>query len=221
MKNVKIGLLLTVIIALSFKVSAEDYLVTLKWKTDDAQKIFELFPMQKQAFSNLSDTGLIKEVFISKTKVGKHDFPIITFSMEGVSKAEIREALSKLPFQYNDVVDIDTITSIGEKWLDFSPAFESYYVEFEWFHDGDVLVSDQVLSNDLQNVVDLNSKGIITSAYLKPDRIGGVNTIRPLYSLTVLAKNEYHAREIIQKLESVEQGKATFKVSKLGFKMEI
>ncbi|MEZ8709488.1 hypothetical protein AB6H46_24695, partial [Vibrio alginolyticus] len=56
---------------------AAAYGVSVAWKTDDAQAVFEAMPHQKKAFANLIDAGLVHDMFVSESFIGDKKFPMI------------------------------------------------------------------------------------------------------------------------------------------------
>lgn len=214
-------LLVTVLACLSWQAQASVFGVTVAWKTQDSQAVFDMMPAQKKAFANLIDAGYIKDLFVTSSRIGEQDFPIIRFVMEAESEQEVRRKLSNLPFAHNQMVEFEEIRDLGSKWLDSVPAFENYALELEWQEPTDALLVDKVLAADLQKVVDWTNQGKVTSAYLKNDGIAGTEFVRPLYSIAVLAKNAKDAESIASELDAVRLGLAKVRVMKLGFKLEI
>lgn len=213
--------LLAVLTCFSLQSQAGAFAVTVAWKTQDSQAVFDMMPAQKKAFANLVDAGYIKDMFVTSSRIGEQDFPIIRFVMQAESEQELRRKLSNLPFSHNQMVEFEEIRDLGSKWLDSVPAFENYALELEWQEPTDALLVDKVLAADLQKVVDWTNQGKVTSAYLKNDGIAGTEFVRPLYSIAVLAKNEQDAESIANQLEAVRLGLAKVSVMKLGFKLEI
>ncbi|MCG9627360.1 hypothetical protein L1D34_21235 [Vibrio mediterranei] len=205
---------------------AAAYGVSIAWKTQDAQAVFDVMPNQKKAFANLIDAGLIHDMFVSKSFIGDKAFPIIKFVMEADSEEEVRRVIGNLPFQYKELAEITEIRDIGSKWLDTDVAFTNYAIELTWKEPEDQIFADKVISADLQKVVDWSSKGVITSAYIKNQAIAKPTAnqkamIRPIYSIAVLAKDEQHALDIANELNAVKLGFANVNVIKLGFKLSL
>ncbi|ARC91859.1 hypothetical protein B6A42_06775 [Vibrio coralliilyticus] len=213
--------LMAALVSVPIQVNAASYGVSIAWKTEDSQAIFDNMPSQKKAFANLIDAGYIKDMFVSSSQVGEQDFPIIHFVMEADSEQQVRDRVGNLPFYRQELVEIEEIRDLGSKWLDSVPVFENYSVELEWKEPSDVLLVDKVLASDLQKVVDWTNQGKVTSAYLKNEGVAGSELVRPLYSIAVLAKSEQDAKIIAEQLDAVRLGLAGVSVTKLGFKLEL
>ncbi|MEZ9764530.1 hypothetical protein AB4278_16705 [Vibrio splendidus] len=210
----------------STHVHAAAYGVSVAWKTDDAQAVFEVMPHQKKAFANLINAGLVHDMFISESFVGDKKFPMIKFVIEADSEQHVRELIGNLPFQFKELVEVTEIRDIGNKWLNTDVAFTNYAVELAWKEPENQFIVDEVISKDLQMVVDWSAQGVITSAYLKHQEIAQEKPnqkamIRPVYSMAILAKNEEQAREVASQLNAVKLGFAEVMVSELGFKLEL
>ncbi|MEZ9447602.1 hypothetical protein AB4184_09055 [Vibrio splendidus] len=205
---------------------AAAYGVSVAWKTDDAQAVFEAMPHQKKAFANLIDAGLVHDMFVSQSFIGDKKFPMIKFVIEADSEQHVRDLIGNLPFQFKELVEVTEIRDIGNKWLNTDVAFTNYAVELAWKEPENQFIVDEVISKDLQMVVDWSAQGVITSAYLKHQEIAEEKPnqkamIRPVYSMAILAKNEEQAREVANQLNAVELGFAEVMVSELGFKLEL
>ncbi|MDH5912795.1 hypothetical protein [Vibrio splendidus] len=205
---------------------AAAYGVSVAWKTDDAQAVFEAMPHQKKAFANLIDAGLVHDMFVSQSFIGDKKFPMIKFVIEADSEQHVRDLIGNLPFQFKELVEVTEIRDIGNKWLNTDVAFTNYAVELAWKEPENQFIVDEVISKDLQMVVDWSAQGVITSAYLKHQEIAEEKPnqkamIRPVYSMAILAKNEEQAREVANQLNAVKLGFAEVMVSELGFKMEL
>ncbi|MEZ9338215.1 hypothetical protein AB4176_10135 [Vibrio splendidus] len=210
----------------STHVHAAAYGVSVAWKTDDAQAVFEVMPHQKKAFANLINAGLVHDMFISESFIGDKKFPMIKFVIEADSEQHVRELIGNLPFQFKELVEVTEIRDIGNKWLNTDVAFTNYAVELAWKEPENQFIVDEVISKDLQMVVDWSAQGVITSAYLKHQEIAQEKPnqkamIRPVYSMAILAKNEEQAREVASQLNAVKLGFAEVMVSELGFKLEL
>ncbi|UOE79979.1 hypothetical protein LTQ03_00665 [Vibrio splendidus] len=205
---------------------AAAYGVSVAWKTDDAQAVFEVMPHQKKAFANLIDAGLVHDMFVSQSFIGDKKFPMIKFVIEADSEQHVRDLIGNLPFQFKELVEVTEIRDIGNKWLNTDVAFTNYAVELAWKEPENQFIVDEVISKDLQMVVDWSAQGVITSAYLKHQEIAEEKPnqkamIRPVYSMAILAKNEEQAREVANQLNAVKLGFAEVMVSELGFKLEL
>ncbi|MEO9496538.1 MAG: hypothetical protein ABJG42_18850 [Vibrio splendidus] len=205
---------------------AAAYGVSVAWKTDDAQAVFEAMPHQKKAFANLIDAGLVHDMFVSQSFIGDKKFPMIKFVIEADSEQHVRDLIGNLPFQFKELVEVTEIRDIGNKWLNTDVAFTNYAVELAWKEPENQFIVDEVISKDLQMVVDWSTQGVITSAYLKHQEIAEEKPnqkamIRPVYSMAILAKNEEQAREVANQLNAVKLGFAEVMVSELGFKLEL
>ncbi|MBE8564637.1 hypothetical protein [Vibrio sp. OPT20] len=205
---------------------AAAYGVSVAWKTDDAQAVFEAMPHQKKAFANLIDAGLVHDMFVSQSFIGDKKFPMIKFVIEADSEQHVRDLIGNLPFQFKELVEVTEIRDIGNKWLNTDVAFTNYAVELAWKEPENQFIVDEVISEDLQMVVDWSAQGVITSAYLKHQEIAEEKPnqkamIRPVYSMAILAKNEEQAREVANQLNAVKLGFAEVMVSELGFKLEL
>ncbi|MFA0094573.1 hypothetical protein AB4406_05630 [Vibrio splendidus] len=205
---------------------AAAYGVSVAWKTDDAQAVFEAMPHQKKAFANLIDAGLVHDMFVSQSFIGDKKFPMIKFVIEADCEQHVRDLIGNLPFQFKELVEVTEIRDIGNKWLNTDVAFTNYAVELAWKEPENQFIVDEVISKDLQMVVDWSAQGVITSAYLKHQEIAEEKPnqkamIRPVYSMAILAKNEEQAREVANQLNAVKLGFAEVMVSELGFKLEL
>ena len=205
---------------------AAAYGVSVAWKTDDAPAVFEAMPHQKKAFANLIDAGLVHDMFVSQSFIGDKKFPMIKFVIEADSEQHVRDLIGNLPFQFKELVEVTEIRDIGNKWLNTDVAFTNYAVELAWKEPENQFIVDEVISKDLQMVVDWSAQGVITSAYLKHQEIAEEKPnqkamIRPVYSMAILAKNEEQAREVANQLNAVKLGFAEVMVSELGFKLEL
>ena len=202
------------------------YGVSVAWKTQDARAVLDALPQQKQAFANLIDAGLIHDMFVFDSFNGENQFPKIKFVMEANSEEEVRRVIGNLPFQFKKLAEITEVRDIGSKWLDTQVAFKNYAIELTWKEPEDQLLVDKIISVDLQKVVDWRSQGVITSAYIKnqstaerkPNQIA---MIQPIYSISILAKDEQHALDIASELNAVKLGFASVSISELGFKLSL
>ncbi|MCG9788431.1 hypothetical protein L1D61_14770 [Vibrio mediterranei] len=219
-----------VLVIFSFLFSINGYTaaygVSIAWKTQDAQAVFDVMPNQKKAFANLIDAGLIHDMFVSESFIGDKAFPIIKFVMEADSEEEVRRVIGNLPFQYKELAEITEVREIGSKWLDTDVAFKNYAIELTWKEPENQMFADKIINADLQKVVDWSTEGVITSAYLKNQAITKPTTnqkamIRPIYSIAVLAKDEQHALDIANELNAVKLGFASVNISELGFKLQL
>lgn len=202
------------------------YGVSVAWKTQDAQAVFDVMPQQKKAFANLIDAGLIHDMFVSESFIGEKQFPIIKFVMEADSEEEVRRVIGNLPFQFKELAEITEVRDIGSKWLDTQIAYKNYAIELSWKEPEDQMLADKIISVDLQKVVDWSAQGVISSAYIKNQSIADSKPnqtamIRPIYSIAVLAKDEQHARDIANELNAVKLGFASVNISELGFKLSL
>ncbi|MGF1869946.1 hypothetical protein [Photobacterium indicum] len=202
------------------------YGVSTEWKTEDSQQIFETMTAQKSAFSQLIDAGIIHDVFVRKSVVGDKEFPMIRFVIEADNEESVKSIISQLPFSKKDLVTIVDARDLGNKWLNTELVQENYAIELEWTEAHSPYVVDQILGKDLQQVVDWNTSGKVTSSYLNVQKIEDKNSansekLRPIYSIAVLAKDEKAAKEMAMNLEAVKSGLATVKVMHLGFKMNL
>ncbi|NRF61429.1 hypothetical protein [Vibrio coralliilyticus] len=66
--------LMAVLVSVPIQVNAASYEVSIAWKTEDSQAIFDNMPSQKKAFANLIDAGYIKDMFVSSSQVGGKTF---------------------------------------------------------------------------------------------------------------------------------------------------
>lgn len=202
------------------------YGVSVAWKTQDAQAVFDVMPQQKKAFANLIDAGLIHDMFVSESFIGEKQFPIIKFVMEADSEEEVRRVIGNLPFQFKELAEITEVRDIGSKWLDTQIAYKNYAIELSWKEPEDQMLADKIISVDLQKVVDWSAQGVISSAYIKNQSIADSKPnqtamIRPIYSIAVLAKDEQHALDIANELNAVKLGFASVNISELGFKLSL
>ncbi|MCZ8488359.1 hypothetical protein O9992_17070 [Vibrio lentus] len=121
--------------------------------------------LQKKAFANLIDAGLIHDMFISESFIGDQAFPIIKFVMEADSEEEVRRVIGNLPLQFKELAKITEVRDIGSKWLGILKLrCKNYAIELSWKEPEDQLIADKIISVDLQKVVDWSAEGVITSA---------------------------------------------------------
>ncbi|MCG7497517.1 hypothetical protein MHO82_11635 [Vibrio sp. Of7-15] len=194
--------------------------VSLKWATTNSQAVFENFANQKSEFNKLIQEGSIHDVYISQSKVEGKDFPLIKFVIEADSQQAVFDKLNTLPFYQQELVAVDQIRNIGTKWLDKELVQQNYSMELSWKQPQQHLIVDEILGKDLQQVVDWNSKGKVTSTYLNIQDVGD-KTVRPIYSIAVLANNVQEVQHMAQQLEAINSGYASVHIMHLGFKMNM
>ncbi|MGF1702503.1 hypothetical protein L4D09_19595, partial [Photobacterium makurazakiensis] len=108
--TLSLGLLMTATNAYSAA-----YGVSLEWKTDDDQIIYEGMNAQRAAFSDLVKEGIIHDLYVRHSTVNDKQFPIINFVMEADSADQVLKRLEPLPFFENNVVSVNQVRSIGTK----------------------------------------------------------------------------------------------------------
>ncbi|MGF1750042.1 hypothetical protein [Vibrio cionasavignyae] len=221
MKIIKKLVLSLSVIALTPSLSfAQDFGVELKWNTTDIYQVLEKMPQQKQAFKQFVDSGKVKDMFVTDSKVGEQTTQLLRFVMEGESEDDIRASLSALPLYEANLVKISNIQPMGAKWLDKSPQNNNYGLTFTWKSGIEPLEIDRVLSIDLQRVIALNQVGSVSSSYINTQTLQS-NVVRPVYLVSVLAKDATQAIEMSKKFEAVRLGYADVEVLHLGRKLDM
>lgn len=213
-------LLITSILGFTATVQAADYGVALNWNTTDAEKVLDMMNEQRSAFSELIKSKEVKDMFLVESDIDGKPMGILRFVIQADSEKDVKDTLSGLPFYKEKLVSIDNIKPLGEKWLDNTPMNKNYALMFEWNADIDVMEMDRVIGIDLQRVVTLNSSGLVTSSYINTQTVKDGST-RPTYSVSIMAKDEKHARDLSQKFEAVALGYAKMDVMYLGHKINM
>ncbi|RWX56436.1 hypothetical protein EDI28_06440 [Photobacterium chitinilyticum] len=201
-------------------VFAADFGVELAWNTDNVKEVMDTMSEQRAAFSKLVENGEIKDMFVADSNIDGKPIKLLRFVIEADSKQEVNEKLANLPLYQKELVKINNVRPLGSKWLDNTPVYNNYGVIFTWKNQIEPLEIDRVLGIDLQRVISLNQAGLVTSSYLDSQTLAN-GTVRPIYSVSFLAKNAQHARELSKQFEAVNLGYATVEVQYLGHKLEI
>lgn len=201
-------------------VFAADFGVELAWNTDNVKEVMDTMSEQRAAFSKLVENGEIKDMFVADSNIDGKPIKLLRFVIEADSKQEVNEKLAHLPLYQKELVKINNVRPLGSKWLDNTPVYNNYGVIFTWKNQIEPLEIDRVLGIDLQRVISLNQAGLVTSSYLDSQTLAN-GTVRPIYSVSFLAKNAQHARELSKQFEAVNLGYATVEVQYLGHKLEI
>lgn len=201
-------------------VFAADFGVELAWNTDNVKEVMDTMSEQRTAFSKLVENGEIKDMFVADSNIDGKPIKLLRFVIEADSKQEVNEKLAHLPLYQKELVKINNVRPLGSKWLDNTPVYNNYGVIFTWKDQIEPLEIDRVLGIDLQRVISLNQAGLVTSSYLDSQTLAN-GTVRPIYSVSFLAKNAQHARELSKQFEAVNLGYATVEVQYLGHKLEI
>lgn len=201
-------------------VFAADFGVELAWNTDNVKEVMDTMSEQRAAFSKLVENGEIKDMFVADSNIDGKPIKLLRFVIEADSKQEVNKKLVHLPLYQKELVKINNVRPLGSKWLDNTPVYNNYGVIFTWKDQIEPLEIDRVLGIDLQRVISLNQAGLVTSSYLDSQTLAN-GTVRPIYSVSFLAKNAQHARELSKQFEAVNLGYATVEVQYLGHKLEI
>ncbi|NOH60809.1 hypothetical protein [Vibrio sp. RE88] len=205
---------------ISNTVFAADYGVELSWNTDDAEQVLKTLPEQKAAFGELIEQGAVKDMFVIRSKVDGKPIQLLRFVLEADSEADVQRKLKDLPMYKKELVKISNIRMLGSKWLDNTPVYNNYGVVITWKEGIEALEMDRVLGIDLQRVISLNQAGFITSSYLDTQKLSN-GVVRPIYSVSFLAKDAQHARELSNQFEAVTLGYATIEIQHLGHKISL
>jgi hypothetical protein len=219
MKFIRSSVLL-ISLFISGTVFAADYGVELSWNTDDAEQVLKTLPEQKAAFGELIEQGSVKDMFVIRSKVDGKPIQLLRFVLEADSEADIQRKLKDLPMYKKELVKISNIRMLGSKWLDNTPVYNNYGVVITWKEGIEALEMDRVLGIDLQRVISLNQAGFITSSYLDTQKLSN-GVVRPIYSVSFLAKDAQHARELSNQFEAVTLGYATIEIQHLGHKISL
>ena len=219
-KLIKSTLLIASLFGFSTLTQAADYGVSLNWNTTNVEKVLELMSAQRSAFGELIKQKEIKDMFISESDIDGKPMGILRFVIQADSEKEVKSKLASLPFYKENIVKISNIQLLGGKWLDNTPVNKNYALMFEWNTDIDVMEMDRVIGIDLQRVVSLNASGLVTSSYINTQIVKDGST-RPTYSVSIMAKDEAHARELSQQFEAVSLGYAKVDVMYLGYKINM
>ncbi|NOJ21142.1 hypothetical protein [Vibrio coralliilyticus] len=219
MKFIRSSVLL-ISLFISGTVFAADYGVELSWNTDDAEQVLKTLPEQKAAFGELIQQGSVKDMFVIRSKVDGKPIQLLRFVLEADSEADVQRKLKDLPMYKKALVKISNIRMLGSKWLDNTPVYNNYGVVITWKEGIEALEMDRVLGIDLQRVISLNQAGFITSSYLDTQKLSN-GVVRPIYSVSFLAKDAQHARELSNQFEAVTLGYATIEIQHLGHKISL
>ncbi|OCH17524.1 MULTISPECIES: hypothetical protein [unclassified Aliivibrio] len=219
-KSIKTTLLITSLLGSSAIVQAADYGVTLNWNTTDADKVLSMMDEQRSAFGELIKNKEIKDMFLVESEIDGKLMGILRFVIEADNEKGVEDKLSYLPFYKENLVKIEHIQPLGGKWLDNTPSNKNYGLMFKWEADINVLEMDRVIGIDLQRVIALNKSGLVTSSYIDTQTVKDGST-RPTYSVSIMAKDEDHARELSQQFEAVSLGYAKVEVMYLGYKINM
>ncbi|AIW20840.1 hypothetical protein HRJ45_23110 [Vibrio coralliilyticus] len=219
MKFIRSSVLL-ISLFISGTVFAADYGVELSWNTDDAEQVLKTLPEQKAAFGELIEQGSVKDMFVIRSKVDGKPIQLLRFVLEADSEADVQRKLKDLPMYKKELVKISNIRMLGSKWLDNTPVYNNYGVVITWKEGIEALEMDRVLGIDLQRVISLNQAGFITSSYLDTQKLSN-GVVRPIYSVSFLAKDAQHARELSNQFEAVTLGYATIEIQHLGHKISL
>lgn len=215
-----LNLILSTLFVVAPAATATDFSVELAWNTDSAQDILNTMPEQKAAFGALVDKGEIKDMFVSQSMLEGRPMQMLRFVIEAETAEEVSSKLKNLPLYKKELVTITKVESMGSKWLDNTPVYNNYGVTFTWREGIEALEMDRVLGIDLQRVISLNQAGLVTSAYLNTQELEN-GVVRPIYSVSFLAKDAQHARELSKQFEAVNLGYAKLEILHLGHKIAI
>lgn len=219
MKSLTIAALFTTLFTATFA-NAADFGVELAWNTDDAQQVLNTMPEQKAAFGELIEKGEVKDMFVYRSQLDGRSVQMLRFVLEADNEQDVSDKLKDLPLYKKELVKIANIQPMGSKWLDNTPVYNNYGVTITWKKGIEALEMDRVLSIDLQRVISLNQAGLVTSSYIDTQELDH-GLIRPVYSVSFLAKDAQHAQELSQQFEAVNLGYATTQIMHLGHKIKI
>ncbi|MGV2987855.1 hypothetical protein ACE1OE_09435 [Vibrio sp. E150_011] len=211
---------ITVFVLLPNVAMAQDYGVELQWNTQDIYQVLEKMPEQKQAFKQFIDNGRVKDMFVTDSQVGDKATQLLRFVMEGDSEADIRTTLAGLPLYKANLVTISHVQPLGSKWLDSTPQDNHYGLTLTWKSGIEPMEIDRVLSIDLQRVIALNQVGSVSSSYINTQTVMS-NVVRPVYLVSVLAKDAAQALEMSHQFEAIRLGYADVEVMHLGRKLDM
>ncbi|OZS42475.1 hypothetical protein [Photobacterium sanguinicancri] len=207
-------------LSVSTAVSAADYGVELAWNTDNANDVLATMSEQRAAFGQLVNNGEIKDMFVFDSSIDGKLMKLIRFVIDAEDEDSAKAKLASLPLYKKELVKINNVRLLGNKWLDNTPVHKNYGVTFTWREGIEALEMDRVLGVDLQRVISLNQAGLITSSYLNTQMLAdGVE--RPIYNVSFLATDAQHARELTKQFEAVNLGYATVEVMYLGHKVQL
>ncbi|RTZ17991.1 hypothetical protein EJ063_04155 [Vibrio aquaticus] len=219
MKSLTIAALFTTLFTATFA-NAADFGIELAWNTDDAQQVLDTMPEQKAAFGELIEKGEVKDMFVYRSQLDGRSVQMLRFVLEADNEQDVSEKLKDLPLYKKELVKIANIQPMGSKWLDNTPVYNNYGVTITWKKGIEALEMDRVLSIDLQRVISLNQAGLVTSSYIDTQELDH-GLVRPVYSVSFLAKDAQHAQELSQQFEAVNLGYATTQIMHLGHKIKI
>ncbi|MFM2587376.1 hypothetical protein [Vibrio sp. TBV020] len=200
--------------------NSADFGVELAWNTDDVQQVLDTMPEQKAAFGELIEQGEIKDMFVSRSQLDGRSVQMLRFVIQADTEQQVSEKLKDLPLYKKELVKIANIQPMGSKWLDNTPVYNNYGVTITWKNGIEALEMDRVLGIDLQRVISLNQAGLVTASYLDTQELDD-GIVRPVYSVSFLAKDAQHAQQLSQQFEAVTLGYATIQVTHLGHKINI
>jgi len=219
MKTLTLVTLFTTLFTATVANSA-DFGVELAWNTDDVQQVLDTMPEQKAAFGELIEQGEIKDMFVSRSQLDGRSVQMLRFVIQADTEQQVSEKLKDLPLYKKELVKIANIQPMGSKWLDNTPVYNNYGVTITWKNGIEALEMDRVLGIDLQRVISLNQAGLVTASYLDTQELDD-GIVRPVYSVSFLAKDAQHAQQLSQQFEAVTLGYATIQITHLGHKINI
>ena len=199
---------------------AADFGVSLKWNTSDIHEVIDTIAQQRAAFGDLIEKGEIKDMYTLDSNIDNKPIKILKFVIEADNKEHVTAKLADLPMYKKNLVKIANIQPLGAKWLDNTPINNNYGVTFTWQMNVGGIEMDRVLGIDLQRVISLNQAGLVTSSYLNTQQLDN-GQVRPIYLLSMQAKDAQQARELSKQFEAVNLGYATVEVEYLGHKLNI
>lgn len=199
---------------------ASDYAIELSWNTENAAEVLTMLPAQKKALNSLIASGVIKDMYSHDSMINGQAIELVRFVVNGSSESDVRLKVEKLPMFNSELVKINQVFHLGEKWVDSQPNVHNYGVSFTWMNEVDSMEMDRVFGVDLQKALSMTQAGVITSSYINTQVLD--NGLRkPTYTISFLAKDEKHALELSQEFEAVKLGYANIKVKYLGRKLDI
>ncbi|NOH60504.1 hypothetical protein [Vibrio sp. RE88] len=111
-----------------------------------------------------------------------------------------------------------SIVPLGSGWINSdSLALQSYNIQFTWNSDSSPEVVNNILGIDLQHVVYLSRKGIVTDSYIDSQTFY-VGADLPVFSLIVKSQDMESAENLAKSFAMVNQGYASTNVKKIGIR---
>ncbi|WP_101959873.1 hypothetical protein [Vibrio harveyi] len=204
---------------LSLNIQAKEFGVDLVWATKNISEAEKYFSIQNENINNMVISGEVKDIFVNDIVVEGIKTKIVKLVISADNINDVNYKLSKLPLLRGGMLSVNNIVDLGDKWLDNLPPLKSYGLEFTWKQKLAPMDIDRALSDDLKLVIELYSSGILTSSYLNVQELTK-KISRPIYLLTVVAKDKDDAKKIALRFKSIEREMADVKIYELGVKVD-